>query len=79
MLVSLTRKEHLFHLVAEIPVIVKYSHNAILDNVGHKCHMEITHVLDSHCLISFDLTFLLISRNKIEMLHLKSLFLEKYF
>ena len=36
MLVSLTRKEELFQLVAEIPVIVKYPHNAILDDVGHK-------------------------------------------
>lgn len=36
MLVSLTRKEELFQLVAEIPVIVKYPHNAVLDDVGHK-------------------------------------------
>ena len=36
MLVSLTRKEELFQLVAEIPIIVKYPHNAILDDVGHK-------------------------------------------
>ena len=36
MLVSLTRKEELFQLLDEIPVVVKYSHNAILDDVGHK-------------------------------------------
>ena len=36
MLVSLTRKEELFQLLAEIPVIVKYPHNAVLDDVGHK-------------------------------------------
>ena len=36
MLVPLTGKKQLFQLVAEIPVIVKYPHNAILDDVGHK-------------------------------------------
>ena len=36
MLVSLTRKEELFQLLDEIPVVVKYPHNAILDDVGHK-------------------------------------------
>ena len=36
MLVSLTRKEELFQLLAEIPVIVKYPHDAILDDVRHK-------------------------------------------
>lgn len=36
MLVVLTWKEHLFPMVAEIPVIVKYPHNAVLDDVGHK-------------------------------------------
>jgi len=36
MLVSLAWKEKAFQLVAEIPVIVKYPHNAVLDDVGHK-------------------------------------------
>ena len=36
MLVSLTRKEELFQLVAEIPVVVKYPHDAVLDDVCHK-------------------------------------------
>jgi hypothetical protein len=36
MLVPLAWKEQLFQLVTEIPVIVKYSHNAILNDVGHK-------------------------------------------
>ena len=36
MLVPLTGKKQLFQLVTEIPVIVKYPHNAILDDVGHK-------------------------------------------
>ena len=36
MLVSLTKKEELFQLVAEIPVVVKYPHDAVLDDVGHK-------------------------------------------
>ena len=36
MLVSLTRKEELFQLLDEIPVVVKYLQDAILDDVGHK-------------------------------------------
>ena len=36
MLVSLTRKEELFQLLTEIPIIVKYPHDAVLDEVGHK-------------------------------------------
>ena len=36
MLVPLTGKKQLFQLVTEIPVIVKYPRNAILDDVGHK-------------------------------------------
>lgn len=36
MLVSLTRKEELFQLLDEIPVVVKYLHDAILDDVRHK-------------------------------------------
>ena len=36
MLVPLAGEEKLFQMVAEIPIIVKYSHNAILDDVGHK-------------------------------------------
>ena len=36
MFVPLAWKEKAFQLVAEIPVIVKYPHNAILDDVGHK-------------------------------------------
>ena len=36
MLVPLTGKKQLFQLVTEIPIIVKYPHNAILDDVGHK-------------------------------------------
>jgi hypothetical protein len=34
--VPLAWKEQLFQFFAEIPVIVKYPHNAILDDVGHK-------------------------------------------
>ncbi len=55
MLVPLTGKKQLFQLLAEIPVIVKYSHNVILDDVGHKYPF------------SFDI--LPLSRNKREMLH----------
>ena len=36
MFVPLAWKEQLFQFFAEIPVIVKYPHNAILDDVGHK-------------------------------------------
>ena len=36
MFVPLAGEEHSFQLIAEIPVIVKYLHNAILDDVGHK-------------------------------------------
>ena len=36
MFVPLAWKEKAFQLVAEIPVIVKYPHNAVLDDVGHK-------------------------------------------
>ena len=36
MFVPLAWKEKAFQLVAEIPIIVKYPHNAILDDVGHK-------------------------------------------
>ena len=36
MFVALTGKYEAFQLLAEIPIIVKYSHNAILDDVGHK-------------------------------------------
>lgn len=36
MFVPLAWKEKAFQLVAEILVIVKYPHNAILDDVGHK-------------------------------------------
>ena len=36
MLVSLTRKEELFQLLAEIPVVVKYLHDAVLDDVRYK-------------------------------------------
>ncbi len=36
MFVALAWKEKAFQLVAEILVIVKYPHNAILDDVGHK-------------------------------------------
>lgn len=37
MLIPLAWKDQLFQLLTEIPVIVKYPHNAILDDVGHKC------------------------------------------
>jgi len=36
MLVPLAWKDQLFQLFTEIPVIVKYSQHAILDDVGHK-------------------------------------------
>ena len=36
MFVALTWKELLFQLITEILVIVKYPHNAILDDVCHK-------------------------------------------
>ena len=36
MFVPLAWKEKAFQLVAEIPNIVKYPHNAVLDDVGHK-------------------------------------------
>ena len=36
MFVPLAWKELLFQLITEILVIVKYPHNAILDDVGHK-------------------------------------------
>ena len=36
MFVPLAWKEKAFQLLIEIPVIVKYPHNAILDDVGHK-------------------------------------------
>ena len=36
MFVALTGKYEAFQLLTEIPVIVKYPHNAILDDVGHK-------------------------------------------
>ena len=36
MFVPLAWKEKAFQLVAEIPIIVKYPHNAVLDDVGHK-------------------------------------------
>jgi hypothetical protein len=36
MLIPLAWKDQLFQLLTEIPVIVKYSHDAVLDDVGHK-------------------------------------------
>ena len=36
MLIPLAWKDQLFQLLTEIPVIVKYPHNAVLDDVGHK-------------------------------------------
>ena len=36
MFVTLAWKEQLFQLLTEIPVIVKYSQHAVLDDVGHK-------------------------------------------
>ena len=36
MFVALTGKYEAFQLLTEIPIIVKYPHNAILDDVGHK-------------------------------------------
>ena len=36
MFVALTGKYEAFQQVAEIPVVVKYPRNAILDDVGHK-------------------------------------------
>jgi hypothetical protein len=36
MFVALTWKYEAFQLLTEIPIIVKYPHNAILDDVGHK-------------------------------------------
>jgi len=36
MFVALTGKYEAFQLVAEIPIIVKYPHDAILDDVRHK-------------------------------------------
>ena len=36
MLVPLTGKKQLFQLLDEIPVVVKYLHDAVLDDVGHK-------------------------------------------
>jgi hypothetical protein len=55
MFVPLAGEEKLFQMVAEIPIIVKYSHNAILDDVGHK--------------FPFSFDFLPLSREKWEMLH----------
>ena len=36
MFVALTGKYEAFQLLAEIPIIVKYPHDAVLDDVGHK-------------------------------------------
>lgn len=36
MFVALTGKYEAFQLLTEIHIIVKYPHNAILDDVGHK-------------------------------------------
>ena len=36
MFVALTGKYEAFQLLTEIPIIVKYPHNAILDDVCHK-------------------------------------------
>ena len=36
MFVALTGKYEAFQLLTEIPIIVKYPHNAILDDVRHK-------------------------------------------
>jgi hypothetical protein len=36
MLIPLAWKDQLFQLLTEIPVIVKYPHNTVLDNVRHK-------------------------------------------
>ena len=55
MLVSLTRKEHSFQLLAEVPVVVKNLHNAVLDDVRHKRDV----IID----------FLPLSSEKWEMLH----------
>ena len=41
MLVVLTGKDEAFQMLAEIPVIVKYLHNVILDDVGHKRDVQI--------------------------------------
>ena len=35
MLVSHTREEQLFDLLAEIAVVIAYSHEAVVDDVGH--------------------------------------------
>jgi hypothetical protein len=55
--VPLAWKEQLFQFFAEIPVIVKYPHDTVLDNVCHKCYFD------------FEFDFLLLSSEKQEMLH----------
>jgi hypothetical protein len=55
--VPLAWKEQLFQFFAEIPVIVKYPHNTVLDNVCHKRYFD------------FEFDFLLLSSEKQEMLH----------
>ena len=56
MFVSHTRKEQLFELLAEIAVIIAYSHESVLDDVGHNY-------------ICFCLTFYSYSMDFVEMLH----------
>ena len=57
MLIPLAWKDQLFQLLTEIPVIVKYPHNTVLDNVCHKRYFD------------FEFDFLLLSSEKQEMLH----------
>ena len=56
MFVSHTRKEQLFELLAEIAIDVTYSHEVVLDDVGHNY-------------ICFCLTLYPYSMGKREMLH----------
>ena len=62
MFVSHTRKEQLFELLVEIAVIIAYSHESVLDDVGH-----------NHSV--FGLTFYPYSMEFREMLHGKGRFL----
>jgi hypothetical protein len=55
--VPLAWKEQLFQFFAEIPVIVKYPYDTVLDNVCHKRYFD------------FEFDFLLLSSEKQEMLH----------
>ena len=57
MFIAQAWKEQLFQFFAEIPVIVKYPHNTVLDNVCHKRYFD------------FEFDFLLLSSEKQEMLH----------